>query len=171
MAFETETELLFKMYVREVKRQYVEYGKDFVRFRGEGGKLYEIKCREIKEREVTKTKENMEEFDRTFLKEDEVMNQLFELLKRNHKVARHTEKVLIENRHIKDFCEEARHFVLLPSENPIYLHYDVSSWFKKPSGVQVKIESVGIYDDFMEYEVARLKGLHGTKESDIPNIN
>jgi hypothetical protein len=50
MAFETETELLFKMYVREVKQQYVEYGQDFVRFKKENGKLYEIKVRELKKR-------------------------------------------------------------------------------------------------------------------------
>lgn len=29
---------------------YIEYGKAFVRFKKEGGKLYEIKVREIKER-------------------------------------------------------------------------------------------------------------------------
>ncbi len=48
MAFETPTELLFQMYVRQVKMDYVEYGQDYVRFKKEGGKLYEIKCREIK---------------------------------------------------------------------------------------------------------------------------
>ncbi len=52
MAFDTETELLFKMYVREVQMPYVEYGIDFVRFKKEGGKLYEIKVREIKEKVI-----------------------------------------------------------------------------------------------------------------------
>ncbi len=48
MAFETETEKLFQMYVRQVQMPYVEYGQDFVRFKKEGGKLYEIRVKEIK---------------------------------------------------------------------------------------------------------------------------
>lgn len=29
----------------------------------------------------------------------------------------------------------------------------------------------GVYDNFMEYETARMKGLHSGRPSDIPNIN
>jgi hypothetical protein len=50
MAFETESEKLFQMYVRSVQQPYVEMGQDFVRFRTKEGKLYEIKVRELKKR-------------------------------------------------------------------------------------------------------------------------
>ena len=113
----------------------------------------------------------MVEFDRNMLKNDPVMNQLFEIVKKNHKVAEHTKRVLLKNKHIKDFCEEARHYSEMPGKKPIYLHYDVASWFKEPMGVQIKIESIGIYDDFMEYNTARMRGLHSGRSADIPNIN
>jgi hypothetical protein len=113
----------------------------------------------------------MEEFNREFFKKDEVFKELFEFLKSKHQVANHTKKVLYDNRHIKDFCEIARHYIMMPGKNPLYIHYDVSSWYKHPQNAQVRIDSIGIYDDFMEYEVARVKGLHSAKSADIPNIN
>jgi hypothetical protein len=113
----------------------------------------------------------MTEFDREFFKTDPVFHKLYMIIKEHHKVAKHTEKTLYEGRHIPDFCEEARHFTELPGLKPIYIHYDVASWWKEPAGVQVRIESIGVYDNFMEYETARMRGLHSGKEADIPNIN
>lgn len=114
----------------------------------------------------------MTEFPREFFKNDpEVTGKLHELLVKHHKVAKHTEKVLLENKHVKDFCEEARHFTMLPGKSPIYLHYDCASWFKEPNGVQVTIDSIGVYDNFMEYEKARMHQLHKAQKKDIPNIN
>lgn len=114
----------------------------------------------------------MTEFPRIFFMNDpEVTGKLHQFLVGHHKVADHTEKVLLENRHIKDFCEEARHFVMMPGKSPLYLHYDVASWFKEPMGVQVVIDSIGVYDDFMEYETARMRELHSAEKKDIPNIN
>jgi hypothetical protein len=113
----------------------------------------------------------MEEFSREFFKNDEVMGTLFQLIKNNHKIASHTVKVLSDNRHIKDFCEESRHFMFLPGEKPLYIHYDVSSWYQEPEGAAIKIESIGVYDDYLEYEVARLKGVHSTSESEGANLN
>jgi hypothetical protein len=113
----------------------------------------------------------MTEFNRDFFKHDPVLYKLYEIIKRGHVVADHTKRTLTENKHIKDFCEEARHFMELPGLKPIYIHYDVSSWYHEPEGAVIKIESIGVYDDFMEYTTARLKGLHSTKNADIPNIN
>lgn len=113
----------------------------------------------------------MIEFSREILKTDPIMNKLFESVKRNHKVADHTERVLIKNKHVKDFCEQARHFLVIAGVPEMYIHYDVASWFKAPMGVVVKIESIGVYDDFMEYETARMRGLHSGRSADIPNIN
>lgn len=114
----------------------------------------------------------MTEFKRDFFINDpEVMGKLHKALVDAHRVANHTEKVLIENRHIKDFCEESRHFTILPGRNPIYLHYDVATWFKEPMGVQAVIDAIGVYDDFMEFEKARMFQLHRAQHKDIPNIN
>lgn len=52
----------------------------------------------------------MTEFKRDFFKNDPVLGKLYEMIKKRHVVADHTEKTLIENRHIKDFCEEAKTF-------------------------------------------------------------
>lgn len=54
MSFETESEKLFNSYIRitELNREfeYIEYGQDFVRFKRDGGNVFEIKVREIKNR-------------------------------------------------------------------------------------------------------------------------
>lgn len=111
----------------------------------------------------------MTEFKREFFKKDpEVTGKLWELIKQRHEVAKHTEKVLFENRHIKDFCEESRTFVDMG--RGLYIHYDVASWYHE-EGAQVKIEAICIYDDFMEYEKARMYQLHKASHKDIPNIN
>ena len=113
----------------------------------------------------------MTEFNREVFKNDPFIRKLFEVIKKNHKVASHTERLLIKNIHVKDFCEEAMHFAEKSGDKPLYIHYDVSSWFKHPMGVHVKIESIVIYDDFIEYNTARIKGLHGSKSADIPTSN
>ena len=105
-------------------------------------------------------------------KHDPVYKQLHKLIAKNHVPAEHTKRVLIQNKDTKDFCEEATHFAVLPGKNSqIYIHYETWSWFKPPDGVRVSIRNIGIYKDQAEYEIARLKGLHSTKDSDIPNIN
>ena len=113
----------------------------------------------------------MIEITRKEFKKDPVFRKVYRLIKANHKVAKHTMKVLIENRKVKDFCEEARHFAILQGGNPLYVHYDVSSWYQAKDRAMVKIESIGFYDNFIEYEIARARGLHSTDKSDIPNIN
>lgn len=113
----------------------------------------------------------MIEITRDIIDHDEVFGLLHKALVKNHIVANHTRKVLLKNRHIKDFCEEARHFTIMQGEPPMYLHYDCASWFKEPNGVRVIIETIGIYDDFMEYEKARMFQLHKAEHKDIPNIN
>lgn len=113
----------------------------------------------------------MTEFKREFFVNDPIIHKLYVLIKGMHIVADHTEKVLLENRHTKDFCEEARHFVFMGGKPDLFIHYDTASWFKEPMGVQVKIESIAVYDDFMEYEKARMQQLHRAQNKDIPNIN
>lgn len=111
----------------------------------------------------------MTEFTREMCKNDpEVLGKLFDAVKKIHKPADHTEKVLLDNKHIKDFCEEARHYVVMGS---LFIHYDVASWYKHPNQVQIRIDSIGVYDDFMEYEKHRMFNLHKAQNKNIPNIN
>jgi len=57
----------------------------------------------------------MIEISREDFKKDPVFRKLFEALRSRHEVAKHTEKVLYDNRHIKDFCEEASPILCIPS--------------------------------------------------------
>jgi len=114
--------------------------------------------------------------EREEIKKDPVFRKLHEHIKENHQVAPHTRKVLLEHKHVKDFCEEARFYVQLGGEDraavrPIYFHYDISSWYKHPDQVVMRVESIGLYEDFLEYETARLKGIHSTNESTGGNLN
>lgn len=111
----------------------------------------------------------MIELSREQIKADEVWSELLQRIIQNHVVASHTKQTLLENKHVKDFCEEARHFVVIVGD--IFIHYDTASWYKEPDGAVVRVESITIYDNFMEYESARLKQLHGSGKADIPNIN
>jgi hypothetical protein len=113
----------------------------------------------------------MVEFKREFFLKDHVFGELFDLIKRRHKVADHTIRVLKENRHIEDFCEEARHFVLLPGQNPVFLHYDVTSWLLNGSNVKIRIDSIGVYDDELEYTIARQKGIHSEGDASFAERN
>jgi hypothetical protein len=112
----------------------------------------------------------MTTIEREFLVRDARLKLLFDLIKSKHQVAEHTQRTLLKNRKIKDFCEEARHFIEMAGDKSLYLHYDVSSWYKKKRSVMIRIERIGIYEDFQEYQSARLKQLHATPDSSI-NLN
>lgn len=112
----------------------------------------------------------MTEFNRDFFKNDRVFRKLYEIIKARHVVADHTAKTLYDNRNIKDFCETSRVFVYMEGKPAMFIHYDVASWYHK-QGARIRIESIGVYDDFMEYEKARMFQLHKSQSKDIPNIN
>lgn len=112
----------------------------------------------------------MIEIKREEFKEDEMFSKIYEDLKKSHKVPEYTIRILMENRHIDDFCQESRHFVSLTGKDPIFLHYDVSCWIAIDI-IPIRIEAITFYDNFMEFEAAKNRGLHGSKNSDIPNIN
>lgn len=113
----------------------------------------------------------MIELFRKEIKNDPAFTMLLQVIVNNHKIPKYTEETLIKNKDVKDFCECSRHYITMSGENPLYIHYDVYSWYKHPNGASVRVQSIGLYDDFMEYEAARLKGLHGSERADIPNIN
>jgi len=114
----------------------------------------------------------MIEISREEFKKDPVFRKVYEHILKIHSVPNHTANVLFRSKHIKDFCEEARHFVIMKGNPDIFMHYDVASWYnEKNGGASVKIDAIVFYDDFIEFETARVRGLHSTKDSDIPNIN
>ncbi len=112
----------------------------------------------------------MVEIPRAVFTKDSVFSELHSRLIALHKAPLHTEKTLVENRHVKDFCVEARHFVFMGGKNPLYIHYDVANWLVD-GRLKVTFDTIAVYDSFMEYETARMKQLHGAKDADIPNIN
>jgi len=112
----------------------------------------------------------MKKVEKKEFKNDPIFSKLLRELKADHKVPEHTIKVLLKNRHIKDFCEESRHFVILSGKGSLYLHYDVANWMIK-DGIAVQVESIAMYDNFIEFEGARMRQLHGAKNKNIPNIN
>ena len=115
----------------------------------------------------------MHEFNREEITQDQMLKQLGSIITKNHQIPEHTRKNLLENKHIKDFCEESRHFALLKKSGgkDLHIHYDVSSWFFPPNGVTIQLQTIGIYEDFLEYEIARQKGLNSTPHSFSPNQN
>ena len=100
---------------------------------------------------------------------DEVLGKIWDIIRSKHKMANHTRKNLMKNRHIKDFCEITVHFINMGNE--LYISYETSTWLRTKNDVAIRIDSVTVYDDFMEYEAVRNRGLHSGKPSDIPNIN
>ena len=113
----------------------------------------------------------MTEFKSEDFNEFPAIQTLKNIILKNHKVADHTVKTLYKNRKIKDYCEEARHFVMFPGKPALFVYYDVSSWYKHPGQALVKIESIGVYDDYLEYESARMKGLHSGNPASGNNLN
>jgi len=102
-------------------------------------------------------------------KADPVYRKLFKKLCWHHKVPGHTVSVLTKNKHIKNFCEESRHFLYVETEHKtLYMHYDVTTWIDGRKFL-IRLESATFYDTYEEYESARLLGLHSTiHQSGIP---
>ncbi len=113
----------------------------------------------------------MLELSRKEIKADEVFSKLLKELVSKHEIAKHTEETLLKNWHVKDFCEIAVHFTIVHGKRALFISYEISTWYKEPNGVRARVDSITIYDDFMEYESTRQRALHGTKRADIPNIN
>lgn len=96
--------------------------------------------------------------------------ELLQLIIKNHIIASHTRLVLLKNAHIKDFCEEARHFAILSGTPDFFIHYDVATWFNG-EGFQVRVERIGVYENYLEYEKERIQSLHSNPKADGANLN
>lgn len=110
----------------------------------------------------------MTTFEREEILKDKMLKKLLDILVEKHKPARHTLKFLKENAQIENLCQSSRNFVSLGDD--LFVHYDLITWLKK-GRLQARIDRIGVYDDHLEYDIARLKGLHSGRPADIPNIN
>ncbi|UCD07276.1 MAG: hypothetical protein JSW41_05650 [Candidatus Aenigmatarchaeota archaeon] len=114
----------------------------------------------------------METWTRKEIKADPVLRQLLELIKHNHKVPDYTVKELIKHNH-PEMCQQTSHFAILPGKNQVFISYEMSTWYKHPGEFLTRVDSVTVYEDFMEYEKARQTGFKNAPPDgrDIPNIN
>ena len=103
-----------------------------------------------------------------FLK-DPVYRMIFEAIRDNHKTPKHAQENLIKYQNVKDICNRTRSFIQITGDLP-FIHYDTLSWIEKDS-IIFRIESIGFYDDFLEYNVARLKQLNSAEQAFIPENN
>lgn len=110
----------------------------------------------------------METYSRPQFKHEPTLQKLLAIIVQNHKVAGHTEKNLCGYPPDSDICEETRHFSVIPPT--VFIHYDTSTW-RTSKGFVVKVESIGIYNDAIEYEVARSRQLNGSRTRNNPSLN
>lgn len=106
----------------------------------------------------------MKTVERAEFKTDPIIGPLYKVILQKYRIATHTKEVLLANSHIKDFCEESRHFAVIDGNPAFYIHFDVSSWLD-PRGVLTRVERIAIYDSFQEYQSTRLKALDGRPNS------
>ncbi|KKN20173.1 hypothetical protein LCGC14_0938320 [marine sediment metagenome] len=115
----------------------------------------------------------MEEIKRNEFKKGGALNVLWKELQKIHKIPDYTLRALRKSEDVKGFYESSRFYIVmrLDVDEDVFLHYDVtSSWIRKDY-IGTRIDSIGLYDSFMEYERARLKGLYSADEANIPNQN
>lgn len=112
----------------------------------------------------------MVEFEREFFINDPVIGKVHEMIKEIHQVPDHTRTRLEETNQLGDIFIKSRHYVHMALKSDYYLHYDAESWFDPEPTISVRITSITFYDNWQEYEPARLRMLHGTIHSSI-NLN
>lgn len=106
----------------------------------------------------------MKTFERADFDKDQLINTLFPLMMARHATPDHTMELLAKNEHVKNFCVMDRHFIMIDTKPPIYLHYETSTWLNG-SRCKTKFDRIVLYDSFEEYEPVRLKALHSTIHS------
>ena len=114
----------------------------------------------------------MEEITRKEFKKGGVYQLIYRELQKIHTVPEYTIRVLRENEGIKGFTESSRSYVIMNlDDEDFFMHYDIDSFFIQKDVIATRISSLGLYESFMEYEKARLKGLYSADKAHIPNQN
>jgi hypothetical protein len=108
--------------------------------------------------------------EREEFKSDIQFRRVFESIKRSHKIPQHTIDVFKQNPGVKDLCEESLFYVQMGNVKPIYLSYKASHWLKDER-VIMRVEHITFYDDAMEYQIERSKGIHSQDPGNFPERN
>lgn len=110
----------------------------------------------------------MTEFPREFIKKDpDVMGKIHALILSKHQCPEFVERELKENKHIEGFTILTTQFVFMGKN--LYLSYNYTAWLNPENHgktIAVCVESITIYDGFLEYEKTRFKALNSAKIKD-----
>ena len=114
----------------------------------------------------------MTEVSRKEFKADPVYKKLYLAIRKNHKVPRHTHKTLLENRHVKNFVESSRTYLIIKKKTQLLISYDIDSWLVGGDLIEARITSMRIYDNLMEFEKAKSEMYKvAPGDATIPNQN
>jgi len=106
-------------------------------------------------------------YTREQIKKSDMLAVLPAVIVSQHKVAGHTVAGLIPNKHIKDFCEITKTFMIIP--DMLYVSYETSTWILEKENnytFPIRVESITIYENFVEYELTRVRELSQAKPED-----
>lgn len=112
----------------------------------------------------------MTTIEREELLSDLDFKELFHAVGAKHQVPEYVIKILLKNRQIKDYCVSERIFAILKNSSPMYISYEVSNWIKN-NHILTNIDRINFYDDQLEYDLDRMKGLHSTNHNSFPERN
>lgn len=110
-------------------------------------------------------------FTRKEILEDNTLNSILNIIKKNYKTPQHTVDNLLNQKHIKDICETTEHFAIIKvKKEPIYLSYETYTWINIENTISfpTRFNNITYYDNELEFEIARKKGLFKTESSSIP---
>lgn len=108
--------------------------------------------------------------EREELLTDLVFRRIFHSIQKNHKIPEYTFKILQENKDVSGFCEQSRFFAILKDVSPIYISYECSTRIDDQS-IIATIDRINFYEDHLEYEVDRMKGMHSTDHNNFAERN
>lgn len=113
----------------------------------------------------------MREFTKDDAANNPILNEIIQSIRENHNIPDDTQRLLFNNRHIKNFCEQRRHFAIIDNGvKSLFIHYDMDTWYQD-NRFLVKINKIGLYNDFIEYESARIQTLQSSSRADGHRLN
>lgn len=115
----------------------------------------------------------METWTREQIKADETMLEFMNMILQRHETPGHTVKNLVELMHVPNVCELTTAFGVLPGDDsglkPTYFSYDFNTWIKSEGEKLIfptRIESITLYESFIEYESTRVKEISAAHPDD-----
>lgn len=111
----------------------------------------------------------MTTFNREQLKKE--VPQLIELIQKNHVMESNIERELfVDNKPVKGLCHTRRYFVIM---DKFFIQYEMDHIVVDPklNLIGRSLREVIFYDDFQEYESARVKAMSKSKDQTGLNFN